>query len=701
MARKDWQNLNGLWTYKVTSKGKDQSSGKILVPYCIESSLSGVGHILQPHEVLWYERDFTVKKTDGRLLLHFEAVDYQCEAWVNDKSVGTHRGGNLPFSFDITGAASDGTNHLKLKVIDRTSGAQLRGKQNLRPRGIVYTRVSGIWQTVWLETVPATYIQRIKIDTKIDPATITLQTVAGGDAAKATAVEVVASFKGHEVARAKGTLKKTVLTVKDAELWSPKSPNLYDLKVSLLAGTRTVDTVTSFAGIREVGKQRDNQGRWRFTLNGKEIFHLGPLDQGWWPDSLLTPPTPEAMRYDIDFIKAAGFNMIRNHIKTRPRTYYHYCDKIGLLIWQDHVSGGKAPRWTRMRKDPKDAEWSDKDHDQFMDELKIMIDTYYNHPSIVVWVPFNEAWGQHRTVEVGTWTVAYDPSRLVNIASGGNFWPVGDIADHHSYPHPGFPLRDERFRDYICVVGEFGGHGFVVDKKHLWDPKARNWGYGGLPKTKDELVGRYRKSIDILRRLKTGGIAGGVYTQTSDIEGEVNGLLTYDREVAKISAEDLKRMHDSLYTVVRVKSEALPVAARNDKPVRYTTDKPKGDWMKPGFDDSGWKQGAPGLGKSGTPGGTVKTEWTTEAIWYRTTFDYDAGKGTFMLNACYDEDPVIYINGVKAATLSGYVTDYVPLSIAPEAMKALKATGNVLAVSCRNQLGGQYIDVGLVYTATE
>lgn len=696
MVRDNWQNLNGLWDFRVTDRDKEVRKGKILVPYCIESSLSGVGHILQPVEVLWYERDFQAKK-DGRLLLHFEAVDYECEAWVNDKSVGKHKGGNLPFSFDITDAAVDGKNRVKLKVIDRTGGAQLRGKQNLRPRGIVYTRVSGIWQTVWLEQVPEIYIKDLKIDTAIDPATINVKTMVVGGARK---VRVTVSFNGRKIAVKKGSVDGVKVRIPDAKLWSVDDPNLYDLKVELIKGFgKTVDSVDSYAGIREVGKVQDHNGHWRFTLNGRTIFHIGPLDQGWWPESLLTPPNEAAMIYDIDYIKASGFNFIRNHIKTRPRRYYYYCDKIGMMIWQDQVSGGKGAPWTRMRTNPKDAEWSDENHAQFMEELKVMIDTYYNHPSIVVWVPFNEAWAQHRTMEIGKWNAEYDPSRLVNVASGGNFWPVGDIADHHSYPHPSFPTGDPRFKDYIMVVGEFGGHGYVVDKKHLWNPNARNWGYGGLPKSREELTARYRESIRRLTDLRKMGVAGGVYTQTTDIEGEVNGLLTYDREVKKFKEEDLKVMHDNLCSGKEMPAPevVLPIAAKNNVSVSYTTDKPGEDWFKPGFNDSDWKKGPAGLGAPDTPGGAIKTEWTTPEVWYRTKFEFDAKKGKLMLNICYDEDPIVYINGIKAVSLSGYVTGYTPVPISDEAQKTLKASGNTLAVYCRNANGGQYIDVGLIY----
>ena len=284
-------------------------------------------------------------------------------------------------------------------------------------------------------------------------------------------------------------------------------------------------------------------------MNGEPLFHWGPLDQGWWPDGLLTPPSDEAMRFDVDWLKAAGFNMIRKHIKIEPRRFYAYCDQIGMLVWQDHVSGGENPPWTRLQPDPVDAAWPVEQHEQFMIELERMIDSLENHPSIVVWVPFNEAWGQHRTVEVGNWVSKRDPSRLVNVASGGNFWPSGDIVDSHRYPDPGFPFEqgvNGRFDDYIKVMGEFGGHGYPV-QGHLWDANRRNWGYGGLPQSEAEYRQRYVNSLQILNELREQGIAAGVYTQTTDVEGEINGLMTYDRRVIKIPADDLAELHSLLF----------------------------------------------------------------------------------------------------------------------------------------------------------
>ena len=360
--------------------------------------------------------------------------------------------------------------------------------------------------------------------------------------------EAVVSLDGREIARTTSDAPSMSLQIPRPKLWSPELPTLYDLEIRL-----NDDVVRSYVGIREVGKAKDTEGHWRFTLNGKPVFHWGPLDQGWWPDGLLTPPSDEAMVWEVGWLKEAGFNMIRKHIKVEPRRFYYHCDRLGMMVWQDHVSGGPKPKWTRLRPDPEDAQWPDEKHEQFMLELNRMITKLETHPSIVSWVPFNEAWGQHRTMEVGQWTSKRDPSRLNNIASGGNFWPIGDVLDHHAYPHPTFPFelgKGGRFDGFIKVMGEFGGHGYPV-KGHLWDADRRNWGYGGLPKNEAEYKKRYVLSIEMLNELRAKGIAGGVYTQTTDVEGEINGLMTYDRKVVKIPARELAEIHKQLFDAAR------------------------------------------------------------------------------------------------------------------------------------------------------
>lgn len=588
MRRDNWTNLNGHWDYAITpAKQKNAPQkwqGKILVPFSLESRLSGVQRLLDASEALWYRRTFDAKRRDGKfLMLNFEAVDYRCEVFVNGKSVGTHQGGNTPFSFEITAALKSGRNELIVRVEDDTEEFQLRGKQTLNARGIWYTQVSGIWQTVWLEEVPITSIERVKINTRMN-GDIDMIVYPAGVVSAPQNYEVVASLKGKEIARVKSDAPSLSLSIPKPQLWSPDSPTLYDLEVRL-----NDDVVHSYVGIRQVGKVKDAKGHWRFTLNGKQIFHWGPLDQGWWPDGLLTPPSDEAMLFDIEWLQQAGFNMIRKHIKVEPRRYYYHCDRLGMMVWQDQVSGGPKPKWTRLQPKPRDAQWPAKEHQQFMLELDRMITELESHPSIVSWVPFNEAWGQHRTMETGRWTVKRDPSRLINIASGGNFWPIGDIVDAHKYPHPEFPWENGdggRFQDFIKVMGEFGGHGYPV-KGHLWDANRRNWGYGDIPKNEAEYKERYVTSIKMLNQLRAEGIAGGVYTQTTDVEGEINGLMTYDRKVIKIPAQELAGIHKQLFKPLPDESNAdqFPKSAFIEKP----TDRKPGPVMDAATIRAGFK----------------------------------------------------------------------------------------------------------------
>ena len=548
MRRDAWTNLNGHWGYAVTAKADTDVpkkwDGEILVPFAIEAPLSGVEKRFTPDDALWYRRSFESEKKDGkRYLLNFEAVDYESTVWVNDTKIGSHTGGNLPFSFDMTDALVDGGNTVIVRVTDATDSAyQLHGKQRLNPKGIWYTPVSGIWQTVWMEEVDDTYLTSVNITPKISGRVRIDLSSEGGGRADAVATAYLGEVK---IASAKAKGDMIQLSIPSPRFWSPEKPNLYDLVIEF-----GDDVVHSYFGIRETGIETDADGHLRFTLNGHPIFHWGTLDQGWWPDGLLTPPGDEAMVSDIEFLKAAGFNTIRKHIKVEPRRYYYHCDKIGMLVWQDQVSAmADNPEWTRLVPGPATVEWPAEAHAQYMTELEEMMHLLHSHPCIVQWVPFNERWGQHQTMEVGEWTVAQDPSRQVNVASGGNFFPVGHIVDAHKYPHPEFPWDDGkggRFDGFVKVLGEFGGHGFPVEG-HVWDTNARNWGYGGLPKDKEEWLERYRTSIEMLAELKQQGIAAGIYTQTTDVEGEINGLITYDRKVQKIAPEELREIARPLF----------------------------------------------------------------------------------------------------------------------------------------------------------
>ena len=704
MERGNWTNLNGQWNYAISGRDAAKPAnwdGRILVPFAPEAALSGVGRMLEPDQSLWYQRSFKADPK-GRTLLHFEAVDYQTTVWVNGKEVGGHTGGNTPFSFDVTSFLKDGDNDLTVRVYDATEGFQLHGKQKLKPGGIWYTRVSGIWQTVWMEQVPKRFIRDLDYSCDIKSGTVKVTAKLSGEAVTGETLKVSASFGGTPVAVASGD-GAALLKIPGAKLWSPDEPNLYDLKLELTSGGKVIDEVKSYTALREFGKARDANGNLRFTLNGKSIFHWGPLDQGWWPDGLLTPPSDAAMRYDIDFLKAAGFNMIRKHIKVEPRRYYAYCDKVGMLMWQDQVSMGYGPEtqpkgsnppWTRMAPNPQEGKWPDAAHDQFVAEYKSMVDHLRDHPCIAVWNPFNEAWGQHRTMEVGKMAVAYDPTRPVNIASGGNFWPVGDVADEHAYPDPAFPLGDKRFADYVKVVGEFGGHGFPVEG-HLWKKNNANWGYGGLPSSMDEWKQRFEKSIHVLADLRKNGISAGVYTQTTDVEVEINGLLTYDRE-KKVEPEWVKPLSDLLLRtpdVVRRES-LLPTSESTPQRWRMTTETPAECWETAGFDDTKWTEAPAGFGTRSVRGVNVGTDWKSGDIWIRKTFDSKTPKGTPVLRIFHDEDAEVYLNGVKIATLKKFSTRYIDLPLKDASL--LKPGRNVIAIHCRQTEGGQFIDAGII-----
>ncbi len=710
LERAGWTNLNGLWDFSVTPKDAAQPaewSQKILVPFCPEASLSGIGHLTEPTEALWYKRSLPGPTVGKRTLLNFEAVDYSATVWVNGQPIGSHTGGSTAFSFDITAALKPVGNEIVLRAYDATENAQLSGKQRLKPEGIFYTRVSGIWQTVWLETVAERSIQDLDFVTDIKAGSIEITPKLRGTPIVGEKIRATATRKSQVVTEGSGT-NKILLTLPNAELWSPSEPNLYDLNVELLdANDQVLDSVKSYFALREIGKVKDAQGHWRFTLNGKPIFHWGPLDQGWWPDGLLTPPSDAAMISDVDFLKAAGFNMIRKHIKIEPRRYYQHCDKVGMLVWQDQVcmansAEAKPAPWTRLSRDPKEGVWPAESEKQFAIEYRAMVDQLRKHPSIVVWNVFNEAFGQHDTLEVGKMAVEYDKTRLVNVASGGNFWPVGDVADDHQYPAPGFPLGDLRFSEFIKVVGEFGGHGMAVPG-HLWDKDSPNWGYNGLPKNHDEWKSRYARSIHILKRLRGHGIGGGVYTQTSDVESEINGLMTYDRE-QKVPISWLKPLSDELLsapdhvkmTTLLSTSEHVPQASR------FVTTAPGPGWGNVDFNDSAWSSGSGGYGHDSSAGSATATttEWKSSDIWIRREFDLpQAIQGFLILRLFHDDGAEVYLNGSNIAAIKQWSTCYQNHFI--DDPKLLRAGKNVIAIHCHQDRLGQYVDAGLMIESAE
>ena len=542
MVRDRWQNLNGLWDYAirpVSEAAPDMFDGKILVPFPVESALSGVQREVGAENALWYRRTFTVPASwkGDRILLHFGAVDYMADIYLNNVKIASHSGGYTAFQIDLTPYLTRGDQVLTVRVWDPTDeGCQPRGKQKTRPEGIWYTPVTGIWQTVWLEPVGDSRIGSIHTVPDIDAARLTVVPVTEG-AEEGDIVEIKLTDGSKTVAVSRCAAgQQAVIPVSDMRLWSPEDPFLYDLEVTLSRKGRILDKVESYAAMRKISVRRTVGDAMRMQLNNKDYVQLGLLDQGWWPDGLYTAPSDEALAYDIIKSKELGFNTIRKHIKVEPARWYAHCDRIGMLVWQDMPSGGENPQWIPDRWfDGKEAIRSAASETVWRQEWKGIIDQLRCYPSIVMWIPFNEAWGQFKTPEIAAWTKGYDPSRLVNAASGGNHYQgAGDVFDIHAYPHPRIHTTDN---SRPLIIGEFGGIGLALEG-HLWQPD-RNWGYVQY-RTPEEATDEYVHYAELLRQLVIAGVSGAIYTQTTDVEIEVNGLMTYDRAVVKMDADRVR-----------------------------------------------------------------------------------------------------------------------------------------------------------------
>ncbi|HUG93150.1 MAG TPA: glycoside hydrolase family 2 TIM barrel-domain containing protein [Planctomycetaceae bacterium] len=712
MRREQWRNLNGLWQYAIAPRdgGKPEAfEGEILVPFPVESALSGVMRQVGPENRLWYRRTFTLPRDiwdHKRVLLHFGAVDWHATVWLDGHKLGEHRGGYDPFSFDITEALgqrrvdsesgpADGSDappeghELVVSVWDPSDqGPQPRGKQVQNPHGIWYTPVTGIWQTVWLEGVPDASIRSLHIVPDVDTGTVRVRaSCVGTDGRHRIVVSVsepdqpVEDWVSSTGAPAPDTIE---VAIRSPRLWSPDEPFLYNVIVRLDEGGRLRDVVGSYCGLRKIEVRKDAAGVNRLFLNNEPLFQFGLLDQGWWPDGLYTAPTDDALKYDIEVTKQLGFNMARKHVKVEPARWYYWCDKLGLLVWQDMPNGDRHIR----REDP-DIERSPESEESFRREWQAIIDACRNHPSIVTWVPFNEGWGQFKTDQILAWTKAYDPTRLVDGPSGWTDRGTGDMHDMHRYPGPGMPpLEDRR----AVVLGEFGGLGLPLEG-HTWLDKG-NWGYRTF-QDRESLVAAYKRLIGQLYPLISEGLAAAIYTQTTDVEIEVNGVMTYDRAVIKLP-DDVAALHAKLYGPPPKIRDVIPTSQRRPAEWNYTTAKPADGWERPAFDDRDWKTGPGGFGTEGTPGTSVRTEWNTPDVWLRRTFELDdADLEHPYLRIHHDENAEVYLNGELVATFEGYTVGYILSPLDAKGRRALRRGPNTLAVHCRQTGGGQYIDVGI------
>ena len=702
MVRDEWSNLNGLWSYALAAREAlrpVEVQGKILVPFPIESALSGVMRRVSPEERLWCWRTFEVPEAwrERRLTLHFGAVDWDTEVWVNGTSVGTHRGGYDPFSFDVTDAlAAKGPQEVVVAIWDPTdAGYQPRGKQIGNPHGIWYTPTTGIWRTVWIEPTPATAIMRLRLRPHLAAGRLDVGVDARG-VSKDHVIEAMAAdgrdFYVREVMEGRteepNLLGETLyLPIPEAHPWSPDDPFLYDLVERIKEGDVVIDEVRSYFGMRDVALGKDEAGLQRLLLNGEPLFQFGPLDQGFWPDGLYTAPTDEALRYDLEVTKKLGFNMVRKHVKFEPDRWYYWCDVLGLLVWQDMPSGDKY-----IGGGDPDIERTPESGRNFEMELENNLNALNNHPSIVMWVPYNEGWGQWDTERITKFISGWDPTRLVNNTSGWADRRVGDVYDIHSYPGPAIPsLEDQR----AAVLGEFGGLGLPV-AGHTWQDE-KNWGYRSY-ESSAALTEAYVVLLDQLRMLIPRGLAAAVYTQTTDVEIEVNGLMTYDRAVLKMDSARVAEAARKLFLPPPIVTPVLPTSEAEGRTWRYTTSDPGEGWSGAGFDDAAWRSGPGGFGTEGTPGAVVRTKWEGSDIWLRRTIelpdDFDPALLHFSIH--HDEDVEVYLDGKEVLRTAGYTTSYV-LATPTAATRALFTPGaHTLAVHCRQTGGGQYVDFGIV-----
>lgn len=703
MTRKNWMNLNGVWQYAKRSTVNDNYeksvstfSKSILVPFPVESALSGImdkNFSANKNATHLYRRTFTLTDAfrDKNTLLHFGAVDWRCYVYVNGQLAGSHDGGSDPFTFDITGLLKEsGEQELQVAVWDPTSsGGQPNGKQSNNPSGIWYTPNSGIWQTVWLEPVNKAHVLGYEPIPDIDNSSVSIR-VKASEPCEAT---LTVKFDGKTVATKSGSTDNPFsISIPDARLWSPESPNLYTLNIALKQNGRQVDSVNGYFGMRKFSRGMVD-GRPCVLLNNSPYYLYGPLDQGWWPDGLLTPPSYEAMIYDLQTIKDFGMNMVRKHIKVENDLWYDWCDRNGLVVWQDMPSGCESGLVGTYEQSQQN----------FYRENDAIIDATRHHACIGAWVVWNESWGQHPDrgmahTRMGVNRVMaanHDPGRFVHAVTGWVDVEMGDFIDKHSYPAPS--AASNPINERVASCGEFGGINLFVDG-HMWAGSDVNYTTVDDGETYTNLYDHYTDCLQQLQKDK--GLWMSVYTQITDVEQECNGLMTYDRKVLKVTPEQQAGMRAKILRTIhnRYTGSTTVVPAGDEKnniTWNYTTSDPGEGWYEEDFEPTSWRSGLSGFGGSG------RTSWNSSDIWLRRSFsitDFDESKlADLRLWLFHDEDAEIYINGQLAAKMTGYNNNYELWPLLPGAITALRLDGseNVMAIHCRQTVGGQFIDCGL------